>query len=95
MRAFPIDESKDTYYGKLCISCGHPMRVGDVAMVEDPVPNAFIHRQIAWHKRCIEAVLLNAPAERTEVSEAVDKILASIAATGHGPIGDLLEDDES
>lgn len=98
MKAFPIDTTKHDYYGKTCCDpdCGKPMRVGDVALVEAKQDRfARIDRELFWHKRCVERALADAPAEITEITEAVDKIKASIAATGHGPVGWALEDDDA
>jgi len=97
MRSFPIDSTKHDYYGRTCCDedCGKPMRVGDVAMVQPKADRfAVVDRELFWHKRCVERALLGAPAESSEVTEAVDKIKASIARTGHGPVGWALGGDE-
>jgi len=94
MKSFPIDSTKHAYYGRLCVTCGHPMRVGDVAMVEDAVAREFIHRHLVWHKRHVEEAVRLAPAESTEVTAAVDAILARIDAEGSPILAALGDDDD-
>jgi hypothetical protein len=95
MKAFPIQNSAHPYYGKVCLDCDQPMRVGDVAMVQaNPVATAVVNREYFWHKRCIQAVLALAPPERPEVAAAVDRIRQFVDLNGRSPVAVLLDDGD-
>lgn len=95
MNAVSIHDSTHPYYGKVCLNCDDPMRVGDVAMVQtNPVPTSVVNRLYFWHKRCLAADLAAAPPERPEVAAAVDKIRQFVSLNGRSPVAVLLDDGD-
>lgn len=90
MRVFAINDSRFEYYDKPCVACPERTRVGDVVLVVDQGEKVFVHRELVWHRHCIEAALAGAPAERNEVTEFKERLRASVAATGRTPIAALL-----
>lgn len=90
MRVFAVNDSGFEYYNKPCVACEGRTRVGDVVLVVDQGDRVFVRRELVWHRRCVEAALAEAPAEKNEITEFRNRVRGSIAATGSGPIAALL-----
>lgn len=92
MRAFPIDSTTFEYFNKPCVTCGQRTQVGDVVLVVSQGERSFVHRELVWHTGCVQAVLINAPVTRTELTNFRSRLVATVAATGLSPIEALLDD---